>query len=125
MVLETLIGSAVGYLVSSIKKSKGGTQATDEMSTAIWDWIRPLFLKEEKEDEALTDLKADPDDPDNQDAVAIAIKKHLKKNSDAQIGLEAIIKQLRDKGEEPAPVNIKQTHYGSGDNIGRDKIVNK
>ena len=125
MVLETLIGSAIGYLVSSVKKSKGGAQAADEMSTAIWDWIRPLFLKDEKEDEALMDLKADPDDQDNQDAVAIKLKKYLKKNPEAQTVLETIIRELQEKGVEPAQVKISQTHYGTGDNIGRDKIVNK
>lgn len=125
MIIETLIGTTVGYLASSIKKSKGSEHAVDEMSTAIWEWIRPLFLKEEKEDEALIDLKSNPDDQDNQDAVAIKIKKYLKKNPDAQTGLEAIIKDLQDKGEEPAQVKITQTHYGTGDNIGRDKIVNK
>ena len=125
MVLETLIGSTVGYLVSSIKKSKGGKQAAEEISVAVWEWIRPLFLKDEEEDEAITDLKESPDDEDNQQAVAIKIKKHLKKNPDAQTELQDILKELQEKGEEPAQIKITQTHHGSGDNIGRDKIVNK
>ena len=122
MVLETLIGSAVGYLVSSIKKSKGGKQAGDELSTAIWEWVRPLFLKD---DEPLTDLKDAPDDQDNQQRVALKIKTHIKKNPDAEGELKAILEKLQAEGEEPAQIKITQTHYSSGDNIGRDKIVNK
>ncbi|KAA3621835.1 MAG: hypothetical protein DWQ02_27035 [Bacteroidetes bacterium] len=91
------------------------------MSTAIWDWVRPLFLKD---DEPITDLKADPDDQDNQEAVAIKVKKHLKKNPDASGDLESIIKALQEAGEEPSSVKITQIHYGTGDNVGGDKIVN-
>lgn len=120
MTPETLVASAIGYLVSSIKKSKGGKQAGEEMSTAIWKWVRPLFLKD---DAPLTDLQSDPDNQDNQMEVGLKIKKHLSKNPGAQIDLEAIIRELQDKGEKPAQIQITQVHHGSGDNIGRDKII--
>jgi hypothetical protein len=121
MIPETLIASAVGYLVSSIKNNKTGQQAGEEISTAIWEWVRPIFLKD---DEPLTDLQSDPDNPDNQTEVSLKIKKHLKKNPDAQTTLETIVKELKDKGKVPAQTKITQIHHGSGDNIGRDKIIN-
>lgn len=121
MISETLIASAVGYLVSSIKSSKAGKEAGEEMSSAIWQWIRPVFLKD---DEPLTDLQSNPDDQDNQTEVGLKIKKHLKKNPDAQPALEAIIKALQEQGEAPSQVKITQHHSGSGDNVGGNKIVN-
>lgn len=120
MALETLATTALGYLISSIKKSEGGKQASKEMSTAIWEWIRPIFLKDE---EPINDLKNDPDDADNQNDVATKIKKHLKKNPESQAPLEQILKELAESGEKPAPTVI-QNHYGTGDNIVGDKIIN-
>ena len=120
MALETIIATTVGYLVSSIKKSKGGKQAGEELSTAIWQWVRPLFLKD---DEPLTDLQSNPDDKDNQTQVGLKIKKHLQKNPAEQPQLEAILKALAQQGDAPAQVKITQTHYGTGDNVGGDKIV--
>jgi len=121
MIPETLIASAVGYLVSNIKSSKTGKQAGEEMSCAIWDWVRPIFLKD---DEPLTDLQSNPDDSDNQTEVGLKIKKHLKKHPDAQRELEAAIATMKAQGETPVQVKFTQYHSGTGDNIGRDKIVN-
>lgn len=114
------ISTTLGYLVSAIKKSKGGQQASDELSTAIWEWVRPIFLKD---DEPLEDLKKDPDNPINQQDVGTKIQKYLAKNPDAQASLEALLEKLKKAGENPAAVSIKQTHYGTGDNVGGDKTV--
>jgi hypothetical protein len=47
MLLETLIASAAGYIVKGIQESKAGKTAADELSVAIWEWIRPVFLKDD------------------------------------------------------------------------------
>ncbi len=50
-----------------------------------------------------------------------------KKEEEFKEQLEMILKQneeIRDKLEE-LNVTITQTHYGSGDNVGRDKIIKK
>ncbi|EDU9672086.1 hypothetical protein ZP00_005014 [Salmonella enterica subsp. enterica] len=45
-----------------------------------------------------------------------AIEKHLKASPEVMNVLENI--------PNASIVSIKQTHYGTGDNIGRDKIIN-
>lgn len=119
--IQALTSGALGYLVSAIKKSKGGQQAGDELSTAIWEWIRPIFLKD---DEPLEDLKKEPDSSTNQHDVGIKIQKYLEKNPDALSPLKDLLDKLEKGGEKPASVSIIQTHSGSGDNVGGDKNVN-
>ena len=107
MVIETMVGAALGYLVKSIKESKGAEKAADEMSTAVWEWIRPIFLTDDKEDEALTDLKNEPDDADNQKMVEAMMKKYLKKNPEKAAALEAALKaEEAQTGFSPGSVNI-------------------
>ncbi|MDX1942520.1 MAG: hypothetical protein SFU99_18290 [Saprospiraceae bacterium] len=98
MVIETLVTTFLGYLVGNIKKSKGATQAGDELSTAIWKWVRPIFLKD---DEPLKDLQANPDAETNQKEVAVKIEKHLAKNPTEVPALEALLQQLAASGEKP------------------------
>jgi len=121
MILEKLASSALGYLVTAILKSKGGQQAADETSVALWDWVSPIFLKD---DEAIEDLKKEPNDKDNQQEVALKIKKHLKKNPESENGLKALLEKLEASDEKPASLQIIQTHSGTGDNVGGNKITN-
>ena len=60
MVLETIIGTVIGYLANSFSQSKGGKQAKDELSEATWNWLKPLFI-EEAEKETLENFKDNPD----------------------------------------------------------------
>lgn len=120
MAIETLSATAIGYLLSSIKNSKGATQASDELTSSIWEFIRPIFLKD---DEPIEDLKKDPESKLNQTIVSSKIQKFLEKNPNEIKNLEEILTKLK---EEDVPFNgikITQNHSGSGDNIGRDKIV--
>ncbi|MDX1940178.1 MAG: hypothetical protein SFU99_06470 [Saprospiraceae bacterium] len=98
MVIETLVTTFLGYLVGNIKKSKGAEQAGDELSTALWKWIRPIFLKDE---EPLKALQANPDDTANQKEVAVKIEQHLNKNPEALSQFEVLVKQLEASGEKP------------------------
>ncbi|EMN5846858.1 hypothetical protein RJO36_000223 [Enterobacter hormaechei] len=52
----------------------------------------------------------------NEDMSEKAIEKHLKASPEVMNVLENI--------PNASIVSIKQTHYGIGDNIGRDKIIN-
>lgn len=100
MVLETLIGSTVGYLVSSIKKSKGGKQAGDEMSVAIWEWIRPIFLKEVDDKEALKKLEEQPDKEENKQAVAQSLQSYLQQHPEQVAELEILVTKAKAKYPE-------------------------
>lgn len=120
--MEALALAAVGYLVKAIKDNKALDSFQNDFIGATVDWIRPIFLVEDKESEDLTDLKEAPDDADNQAVVKSKIQKHLKKNPESAEKLQAIIDKL--KAADVPPATITMTHYGSGDNVGGNKIVN-
>lgn len=91
MVVETLVATLMGYLIKSFKDSKIAGKALDELSEATWNWIRPVFLKD---DEPLKDLQNDPDDSVNQQMVDAMIRKHLKNNPDELAGLQALVDKI-------------------------------
>jgi hypothetical protein len=91
MVVETLVATFMGYLIKTFKDSKVAGKALDELSEATWNWVRPIFLKD---DEPLKDLKNDPDDSVNQQMVNAMIKKHLKNNPDELAGLQALVDKI-------------------------------
>lgn len=47
MPLATLATAAAGYILDELKSSEGAKTAGKELSSAIWQWMRPLFLKDE------------------------------------------------------------------------------
>lgn len=91
MVAETLVATLMGYLIKTCKDSKGAGKALDELSEAAWNWVRPIFLKD---DEPLKDLQNDPDDSINQQMVDAMIKKHLKNNPDELAGLQVLVDKI-------------------------------
>lgn len=116
MEIATLATAAVTWLIANIKNSKGAEKASSEVSTAIWDWVRPIFLKD---DEPLKDLEVSPDNTDNQQEVTLKVKKYLEKNPNEVASLTAL---LKNEGVDKT-YRINQQHFGTGDNIGRDKIT--
>ncbi len=56
--------------------------------------------------------------------MVIEIKRYLKKNPEQESTLADLIERLQQSDLQPATTQITQTHHGSGDNVGRDKIVN-
>lgn len=80
--------------------------------------------EEDKESETLQDLKANPDDKDTQELAVQEIKRYVKKIPEQEQTLAELLEKLQQSGVQPATTQIKQIHYGSGDNVGRDKIVN-
>jgi hypothetical protein len=115
MELATLATIAVSYLVTEIKNSKGVKDASNEFSSAIWHWIRPIFLKD---DQPVKDLQENPDDKLNQQEVNTKILKEITRNPNS---LEELKKILEENGAQKS--TITQYHSGSGDNVGGNKIV--
>jgi len=152
--VTTLIGTVVGYLAKQIKEGKAFKDFTSDFSDAAIKWIRPIFLKDDKEEapkEVLADLQADPDEQLNADAAANAIAKALKKEPEAEQWLREIATLIAGKTGATIKNNTmtvtgdgnfslqdvsgssinfgnntttQQTHHGSGDNVGGNKIVN-
>lgn len=110
MVLEKLSASAVGFLANSLKNSKGGTQAADEMTVAIWEWIRPIFLKEVEGDAALEMLKAQPEDSEARASVQQTLVQYLQQHPQRASELKDLMQQAKSK----YPERMGDVHnYGS------------
>ena len=118
-----MIQSLLGYFINIIKGSKGMANASDEMSLAIWNWMRPIFLKDDIESKPLVDLKADPENDLNIQSAMIEIQKYLRENPNKESELINLLEQLKTSGLKSA--NISMNHFGQGDIVGRDKIVTK
>lgn len=122
-----VLSGVVGYLTKTLKENKTFTDFTKDFTSATVNWIRPLFLKDDRDDqpkEALEDLQKDPDSKPQQDLVAATIAAYVAKNPDARQWLEemyAEIQQKKAKGEQVGDTFIQTiTHTGSGSVAGRD-----
>jgi hypothetical protein len=146
-----MISGVVGYLAKKIKDNKSVQDLFTDFTSATVRWFRPLLLTDDnKPKEILEDLKADPTDKLNTDAVENALAKALKKDPQAEIFIKEMydfIKTKESKGEGISLVNSKnvvvgstikadgsvtigdnnttthQTHYGSGDNVSGGKTI--
>ncbi|RMG36994.1 MAG: hypothetical protein D6732_07495 [Methanobacteriota archaeon] len=49
MDLAVLSQVAASFILKALGNSEGAKTARKELSTALWEWIKPLFLKEEPE----------------------------------------------------------------------------
>lgn len=103
MVLETLIASAAGYILKGIQESKGGKQAAEETSVAIWEWIRPIFL----EDDPKTLEKIEKTDPEKaQPLVELA----LEKKADDPAFLDALKKMVQEADAKTGGLAVTGDH---------------
>ncbi|MCG8332313.1 MAG: hypothetical protein MI974_31795 [Chitinophagales bacterium] len=118
--MESLAVAAIGYIISSVKSSKGGKAASDEMSNAIWNWIKPIFIKEDKE--LINQFEKNPEDKDMQTEMKLRIKRKAKNDSEFASQLSTLIERAQDAGETPTEITVNQYNI-HGDNIGRDKII--
>ncbi len=101
-----MIGTVVGYLAKKFKENKSVKDFFKDFTDATVAWIRPLFLKEnEEEKEIIEDLKAEPDDKLNTDAVENALAKALKKEPALAQQLQAMYEQLQEKAKTDKSIN--------------------
>ena len=113
-----MIGTVVGYLAKKLKDNKSVKDFFLDFTSATVKWIRPIFLTDDdKHKEILEDLKADPTEKLNKDAVENAIAKILKKDPQGEVFLKEMynsIKAKENKGETISIVNSKNVMVNSG-----------
>lgn len=87
--IETLVAAA-GKLISD---TEGAKTAKKELSSAIWAWIRPIFLKDDPEagEKALTQVKAAPSAPESQELVKSKLTDYLSANPEAVKQLQELL----------------------------------
>ena len=102
-----MIGTVVGYLAKTLKENKSVKDFFSDFTGATVDWIRPIFLiDDDKPKEIIEDLKADPEEKLNADAVENAIAKALKNKPDLEQQLKAMYEQLQKKAKTDTGINI-------------------
>lgn len=74
MVIPTLATAAAGYIVKSLTDSEGAKTAGKELSTALWQWVRPLFLKDAPDVVAKVETATPADVPTAEKALAEALQ---------------------------------------------------
>jgi hypothetical protein len=89
--IEALIGSALTALASS----DGAKTAGKEMSSAVWQSIRPLFLKDDDADgkKELAVIEAAPASPEAQAIVKEKLTKHLAESPEVVKQLQQVLQQ--------------------------------
>ena len=121
---SAIIGTFVGKLSSYLKENKSFSKFIHDFADATIDWIRPLFLNDSGEPKkAMKDLETSPDDSLNQDDVKTTIAKFIRENPNKIDTLKLLIDKLDSFKEVDSKITIKQSHFGTGDNVGHDKIV--
>lgn len=121
MKISAIALKAVSYLIGTFSNSSGAKTAKSEFSDALWNWIRPIFIKD---DEPLKDLEANSQNEINQAEVALKIDKYLSKNEGEIAKLTELLTLLESKNLPKSNISVSQIHSGSGDNIAGNKIVN-
>ncbi len=102
-----MIGTVVGYLAKTLKENKSVKDFFSDFTGATVAWIRPIFLiDDDKPKEIIEDLKADPEEKLNTDAVENAIAKALKNKPDLEQHLKAMYEQLQEKAKTDTGINI-------------------
>ncbi len=112
---SAMIVAAGGYIVNKIAKSKGAKQASDEMSTEIWKWILPIFLKSDKK--LVED--AEKDSQNMKTILEYNIKRMAEKDESFDSKLVELLKKTDKKGIKGGTTITQTNVYGN--NIGRDK----
>jgi len=121
-----IIGTFVSKLSNYLSKNNSFIKFLDDFTDATIDWIRPLFLKDDGEvNKVMNDLETRPDDTLNQDDVKTTIAKFLRDNPTKIEDIIKIIEKINETSDEKDVKIVKQTHFGSGDNVAGNKIVNE
>jgi hypothetical protein len=89
--IEALIGGALTALASS----EGAKTAGKEMSSSVWQAVRPLFLKDDEEagKKELAVVEAAPASPEAQALVKEKLTKHLAASPEVVQQLQQILQQ--------------------------------
>ena len=114
--LYDLASLAGGYILKALANSEGAKTAGKEFSLAIWNWLRPIFLKEEPE--LVEEVEQNPSAPEVEARLSSAIAQKAAADPEFRARLARHLADLHHKGiiqinKQTAEkiVNI-QTNYG-------------
>ena len=108
-VSTTIMASAVvGYLAKMFSDSKSFKDFTNEFSSAVVSWLKPLFLKEDEKTpkEVIEKLQKTPDSKPKQSAVISHIESDLEDNPDNISFIKEMYSVLKDKEKKGEAITI-------------------
>jgi len=112
----SLISKIAGFIFPFLKGKAAKTigseisEAFNNEGLALWEKIKPIFIKEDKD--FVTDLEKQPDDRDIQGMFNYKLKKLLESNNALKANLEAIIKKADDNGDKIKVQGSKNINFG-------------
>ena len=90
--------TVVSYLAGSLKESKALKSFFTDFTDATVQWLRPIFLIDDKEEKRMIkDLIENPDDTDNLQEIETAIIKTVKKQPELESSLVELFKEIQTK----------------------------
>lgn len=110
----TMIAAAAGYIVNTITSSKGGKQASDEISMGIWNWIKGIFKRKGKE-KVVEKIEQNPEK--YKSALEIAIEEVADKDPEFDKKLAELLKETAKK----AKIKVEDLEAHSIEIINRQK----
>lgn len=111
--VSKLFGFILPFLKSKSSKKIGGeiSDAFNNEAIAIWDKIKFIFIKEDKE--ILEDLEKNPEDLDIQGAFKYKLKKLITENAELKSELEKLISKKEIKPKDISVENSKNVNIGN------------
>ena len=88
---KTIISSAAAAIANGEKADKAGK----ELSVAVWDFVRPLYLKDDPAEGAkeLAADEASPSTPATVEKIIALLSDHLRENTEAANQLQHILEK--------------------------------
>lgn len=112
--MTDIVNPIVKAIITRLMSSKIGGSAINELSEATWQWIRPVFLKDDPD--FVNELENNPNDTDLKAELKGKINRKLKSDSDFLEKASTFAKSLNNSKETRKNISINQenTH---GDNV--------
>ena len=116
MSLELIVAEALALVLPYL--GKAGEEIAQKAGGDIWETIKQSF-KSDKDKELIKELENQPQNLKLVGKIELKLKEILK-NTLMEVLEKAKLSNIQNNNNY-----VQQISYGSGDNIGRDKIVNQ
>lgn len=102
--------AAFSTIINSLLSTKGGKEAKDEFSSAVWNWIKPLLIKEDEQ--LVKDLEEKPDDEKLQKKLQLKLEYKVLDDENFKSALEQKIIEAtqRNGGNHYGDVYTQESH---------------
>jgi len=98
----------VAYLAKKLKDNKTFQDFASDFTSATFNWIRPLFLKDDGEPkEVLEKLKANPESESRQKMVQAILESEMEDNPQAKDYLEEMYQVIKAKESKDAKISAE------------------